>query len=1151
MATLSEAMLLEDELNIQRVILSSLDGATFEGAESERIEAREEIVKLQQRLKSLRAGAHSDRSSSQRNGESSDTGNGLRHGSQQHVAGPSQDEARLSTPSTPKRQQDSQEMDTVRSGNDIWTGSGSLASRNRKRYHDNSSLGVKSEHQNKSRRTTPTPRSSGFRSPFSTQGSEVIDLTGVDDGDDATDYLLRQKREEDLRAQERRDLEYALAISSGDDMPSLGRATSSRATAPNALQHLMNAQRANAYAPGRHSADEMPSATQFSPEGIPSLHSRQSSGPVTPSDLTPRLPGAYDPSWDEVRTTGAMAPAEHRSYLTRPSPYHGSHGHQSPVQQVAHGPIGPTRVLPNGHTSGIPGSYSQFMQPWMAPGMSNMTPVANSQWSPHASPGTAAAASPVRSPATSGIHPRLTRADMPSWSGFRRQMMSGTLSGTLSNIISQTSGYDFANRTDAFGNPLPPHIASYLDDTDPYADPEMTARELEELLQNIEPEVQVPKGLQGITPDALTTPLYKHQEVALTWMKKMEDGTNKGGILADDMGLGKTISTLALIHERKSPNRPKTNLIIAPVALMHQWKDEILRKTKPSHRLSVFVHHGRKSTSDQLMGFDVVLTTYGTLAAELKRYEKWVEKHAGRDLDFNDSDLAIKCPLLHPTKAKFHRVILDEAQCIKNKDTQTAKACHQLRAQYRWCLTGTPMMNGVVELYSLLKFLQIRPYNAWNSFRQSFGVLFGKQGDSKSTAMRRLRVLLKAILLRRKKNSLIDGKPIVELPEKTEEVTYAELSTDERDFYSQLESKSQVIFNKYLREGSVGKNYANVLVLLLRLRQACCHPHLNLDVDDIAPDVDDDMLDRVKRLDNSTVNRIKQIDAFECPVCYDAMTSPAFFFPCGHDCCRPCLTQLVDNATQNNIQAGNESSKAQCIACRSEFDPKECFSIEAFQEIHMPEEKIKTSDIKPSMLKALRKESFKNRTAYRKYMAYLRETWLPSAKVDDAIRLLKQFEVDGQKTIVFSQWTLLLDLIEVAMGHEFDEKPLRYDGSMSAIERANAAQDFRDKRSCKVMLVSLRAGNAGLNLTAASRVIIMDPFWNPYIEMQAVDRAYRIGQKNEVKVYRILTKQTVEDRIVELQERKKEMVEAALDENAGKQLGRLSVAELRYLFTGR
>ena len=585
--------------------------------------------------------------------------------------------------------------------------------------------------------------------------------------------------------------------------------------------------------------------------------------------------------------------------------------------------------------------------------------------------------------------------------------------------------------------------------------------------------------------------------------------------------------------------------------------------------------------------------------------------------------------------------------------------------------------------------------------------------------MRRLRILLKAILLRRKKDSLIDGKPIVELPKKTEEITYSELNDDERDFYKQLESKSQVLFNKYLREGSVGKNYANVLVLLLRLRQACCHPHLNLDVEDAAPDVDDAMLERVKQLDLSTVNRIKQVEAFECPVCYDAVTSPLFFFPCGHDCCRPCVPQLVENATQSNIQAGMESSKVRCPQCRSEFDPKLCFAYEAFAEVHMPEEfakrkaeaeaqesddsdsddsesesdfdlklakaedadqngnlrgfvvpdsesegdikddipdplpsrladsksrlkndssksvdvnaavktdedgytseqpkhgykmghkdkpedlgaedssaflrtvpayqenenfpgrsqdkdkqklpkdqyskkkntgkgkgKVKTSDIKPSMLKDLRKESLKSRVAYKKYMAYLRATWLPSAKVNDCMKLLKEFAKDGHKTIIFSQWTLLLDLIEVAMGHDddFDRKPARYDGSMTAVERSTSAQTFRDSRDCKVLLTSLRAGNAGLNLTAASRVIIMDPFWNPYIEMQAVDRAYRIGQKNEVKVYRILTHETVEDRIVELQERKKEMVEAALDENANKQIGRLSVRELKFLFNGR
>jgi SNF2 family DNA or RNA helicase len=98
------------------------------------------------------------------------------------------------------------------------------------------------------------------------------------------------------------------------------------------------------------------------------------------------------------------------------------------------------------------------------------------------------------------------------------------------------------------------------------------------------------------------------------------------------------------------------------------------------------------------------------------------------------------------------------------------------------------------------------------------------------------------------------------------------------------------------------------------------------------------------------------------------------------------------------------------------------------------------------------------------------------------------------------------------------------------------------------MLVSLRAGNAGLNLTAASRIIICDPFWNPFTEMQAVDRAHRIGQQREVKVHRILVKETIEDRILSLQENKRKLVEAALDEGQSKSLGRLSERELAYLF---
>lgn len=506
--------------------------------------------------------------------------------------------------------------------------------------------------------------------------------------------------------------------------------------------------------------------------------------------------------------------------------------------------------------------------------------------------------------------------------------------------------------------------------------------------------------------------------------------------------------------------------------------------------------------------------------------------------------------------------------------------------------------------------------------------------------MNKLRALLKAIMLRRKKDSKLDGKPILQLPAKREHAVYAELSADERDFYKQLEEKAQVVFSKYLREGSVGKNYSNILVLLLRLRQACCHPHLNLDVDDaVNPVSSADVEELVKKLDASIVERIKGVEAFECPICYDAVQSPSFFIPCGHDSCNDCLSRIVDNAISQNLHEGNESDKAKCPVCRGVFEPRKCFTYDLFKKVHMPDalesstkiepgyddssedeedgseegdssdeldskgnlkgfivyddddddeeeladikhltkevsaldkkarkrtkktkkkdkgkgkDKEKKPDVKPSMLKSLRLEAAKNHHAHKRYMAYLRKTWMPAAKVTECMKLLREIRETGEKTIIFSQWTLLLDLLEVAMWHEqFPDKPVRYDGSMTGDERSNAAKDFRDRSECNVMLVSLRAGNAGLNLTAASRVIIMDPFWNPYIEMQAIDRTYRIGQQKEVEVYRILTQETVEDRIVALQNKKKEIVEAALDETESMKIGRLGVSELKFLFNAR
>lgn len=166
-------------------------------------------------------------------------------------------------------------------------------------------------------------------------------------------------------------------------------------------------------------------------------------------------------------------------------------------------------------------------------------------------------------------------------------------------------------------------------------------------------------------------------------------------------------------------NSIQTTLIVAPVALIRQWVREISTKVNRSHRLSVHMMHGqtKKLGWDDLRVFDVVLTTYGTLAAELGRWEKYLsqnKRNGNQEVDVAASKKSF--PLLGP-KSTWYRILLDEAQCIKNKNTRNAKAACQLQAKTRFCLTGTPMMNNVGELYSLIHFLRIRPYNELPKFQ--------------------------------------------------------------------------------------------------------------------------------------------------------------------------------------------------------------------------------------------------------------------------------------------------------------------------------------------------------------------------------------------------------------------------------------------------
>ncbi|KAG8420664.1 hypothetical protein J3459_010880 [Metarhizium acridum] len=1151
-----------EELTVQQVILSSLEDQTWDGIEEERNQVLQDIERLKRLIKKLSQEAQAPTD------DKTDVG---RSASQKRSPSGSSNKLPRPQPITPVATGGrSMKMDSSPSYHNIWDSPSSISLPSRKR-DIRATDGFTVDRQNKSRRTTPIPGGNRSSTPSrqaveynDTEPIDIIDLTGDDVDFDST-MVAEQIRQQQRQERENRDRQMAMQLAS--QTPVVPSSSSDMASDEmDAFSRIMATERANTGGPTGWNWQSLPtSSTQT---------------PTPPTDMKgASMPGSYDLSWDN------------------PSPWD-----RSPIPTPAPLPSNGFQVAginsPSGNRQSPSGPNTQLNSPYST--MRNQ----------------------LSNPAIRNAFQPLSSSRVP-FNGV--PWLPGNNGSSIGNIIEQTSTFDFTNGLDSYGNPLPSRLTNVLSD-DAHESP-VTGKELEDLLANIRPDIDIPEHNRGVGPPGLKYPLYRHQEVALTWMKQMEEGTNKGGILADDMGLGKTISTLSLMLSNRSTSRPKTNLIIGPLSLIRQWEEELQKKTKLAHRFTVYVYHGKKTTTDELLKHDVVLTTYGTLAQELKRREKFIEENKDRNINFNDKSCMAKFPLLHPEKAVFHRIILDEAQCIKNRNTQTAKACHSLRATYRWCLTGTPMMNGILELYSLLKFLRIKPYNTWENFRQ--------RGDPKSIAMNKLRALLKAIMLRRKKDSQLDGKPILQLPPKTEHIVYAELSVDERDFYKQLEEKAQVVFSKYLREGSVGKNYSSILVLLLRLRQACCHPHLNLDVDDaVNPVSSADVEELVKKLDASIVERIKGVEAFECPICYDAVQSPSFFIPCGHDSCNDCLSRIVDNAISQNLHEGNESDKAKCPVCRGVFEPRKCFTYDLFKKVHMPDtlesstkiepeyddtseddedgsedgyasdeidskgnlkgfivyddeeladidnltkevsardtkarkrtkkaknkgkgkakSKEKKPDVKPSMLKSLRLEAAKNHRAHKRYMAYLRKTWMPAAKVTECMKLLREIRETGEKTIIFSQWTLLLDLLEVAMWHEqFPEKPIRYDGSMSGDERSTAAKHFRDRPEYNVMLVSLRAGNAGLNLTAASRVIIMDPFWNPYIEMQAIDRTYRIGQQKEVEVYRILTQETVEDRIVALQNKKKEIVEAALDETESMKIGRLGVSELKFLFNAR
>ncbi|KAJ5138312.1 SNF2-related protein, partial [Penicillium bovifimosum] len=712
--------------------------------------------------------------------------------------------------------------------------------------------------------------------------------------------------------------------------------------------------------------------------------------------------------------------------------------------------------------------------------------------------------------------------------------------------------------------------------------------DIKNLLDGINDIREATKADSAEIPSALKVTLMKHQQIGLRWMKAKEESSHKGGILADDMGLGKTVQAIALMVSRPFEDEERRpTLIVAPKALMDQWRLEIQRHVKPGrHQMSVLIYHSLRRPWKELKKFDVVITTFGTLTANYKTLlEAENMQEQGRGSTALINEMKARAGPLSPA-AKWHRVIIDEAQNIKNPSAKSAIACCRLNATYRWCLTGTPMMNRLEDFQSLLGFLRIRPYSNAAKFKADF-VRRIKSGWGGEDVMKQLRVLVKSVCLRRTKTSTIDGQPILQLPNKIINKVHVVFDERESQVYEELNANTQRQINRYLDAGTLGQHYSHVLVLLLRLRQACCHPLLMQGFRNQAPQTSIPGVDKIanaKLLSPSVVLRIKANDDEEdgtCPVCMDSVENATIYIPCGHHVCSECWIRISDSAHGGAVVIDDDGPTViRCQNCRGPVDPAKLTDTNAFNKVHGDpaqdsatetgethddeddESTVSSEDgdsdsstddgeggRKKKSLAELRADSLKNKAEKKRYLRRLEKSWFPSAKITKALEILQENEDRGleEKTIIFSQFTSLLDLLEVPLARR-GWNHVRFDGSMSLKERNAAVTAFTNDSECKIMLVSLKAGNSGLNLVAASHVIMFDPFWNPYIEDQAVDRAHRIGQVREVSVHRLLIEGTVEDRIVTLQDQKRELISGALDEGGTMNVSRLDARELAYLF---
>ncbi|KAJ5547051.1 DNA repair protein RAD16 [Penicillium frequentans] len=595
---------------------------------------------------------------------------------------------------------------------------------------------------------------------------------------------------------------------------------------------------------------------------------------------------------------------------------------------------------------------------------------------------------------------------------------------------------------------------------------------------------------QAKQPDSITRKLKPFQLEGLNWMMEQEKTAYRGGLLGDEMGMGKTIQAVSLIMS-DYPQPDPTLVLVPPVALM-QWVSEMKEYT--DGKLKVLVYHGsdskvRKLTPTDLRKYDVIMISYSSLESMFRKQEKGWARTGG---------VVKEDSIIH--SIHYHRLVLDEAHSIKQRTTGVAKACFALQATYKWCLSGTPVQNRIGEFFSLLRFLQVRPFACYFCKQcncQQLQWTANKQGrctECNHTGFNHISVFNKEIL-----NPITEGRT---QEERKSGLTKLRLITDhimlrrmkqEHTSSMELPPKRIIIHNEFFCQGVMLNNYANIFGLIMQMRQVANHPDLIL-----------------KKHVQPGFNILV------CRVC-DEPAEDAIRSRCRHEFCRKCV--------KDYIQSFDESTTVDCPQCHI------ALSIDLEQPtIEQAEESVK-------------KNSIINRI--------LMEDWTSSTKIETLVYELYQQRNKSHtpKSIIFSQFTSMLQLVEWRLRHA-GFNTVMLDGTMTPAQRQKSIEHFMNNADVEVFLVSLKAGGVALNLTEASRVFIVDPWWNPAAEWQSADRSHRIGQQRPCVITRLSIEDSVESRIVQLQEKKANLIRGTINKDQDQALEKLTPEDMQFLFRG-